>query len=249
MKELLALSIGFLFLLSCTNNQKQEQEQEVVVVEPEINVESKIDKRTEIDFTVFKDIVLLNPDTVDNDARLMDALKKRQSTRKYAEENLSLEQLSNLLWAAYGINRIDGRRTSPSTYACYPITIYAVFSTGIYEYEPEINLLQAIAEGDYRTSTGEEFMYNAPLNLLFVADMNKYVNFSFIPEDILVRHAMADAAYSSQNIYLYCAASNFATVARVTDIDEPKLLQLLKLDNKKHKILLAQTVGYKLGIK
>jgi len=114
MKELLALSIGFLFLLSCTNNQKQEQEQEVVVVEPEINVESKIDKRTEIDFTVFKDIVLLNPDTVDNDARLMDALKKRQSTRKYAEENLSLEQLSNLLWAAYGINRIDGRRTSPS---------------------------------------------------------------------------------------------------------------------------------------
>ena len=242
MKKLLAFSVVFMFLLSCTSNQKQEQE----AVVAKVNVESTPDKRTAINFTEFKDILLLIPDTVNNDARLMDALKKRCSSRDYAEENLSLEQVSNLLWIGYGVNRVDGRRTAPSIYARYPIIVYAVFPTGIYLYDAEINTLQAIVEGDFRTAVGEhEFIRTAPLNLLLVANMNKYVDFSFIPENVLTTYAMADAAFISQNVYLYCAAADLATMVRVAEIDESNLLQLLKLDNKTHQVLLTQTVGYK----
>lgn len=243
MKNLFAFSAVFLFLLSCTSNQKQEQE---VVVAKVIDIESTSDKRTAINFTEFKDILLLKPDTVNNDARLMDALKKRCSSRDYAEENLSLEQISNLLWAGYGVNRVDGRRTTATIYARYPIIVYAVFPTGIYLYDAEINTLQAIVEGDFRMAIGEhDFIRTAPLNLLLVANMNKYIDFSFIPENVLTTYAMADAAFISQNVSLYCAAADLATMVRVAEIDESKLLQLLKLDNKTHHVLLTQTVGYK----
>jgi nitroreductase len=249
MKKLLTLSTVFLFLLSCTTNQKQEQ---TVTEEPQVNTESQVNaesqkpqQATEIDFTEFKDIVLLKPDTVNNDAKLMDAFKKRESTRKYSTKILSLEHLSNLLWAAQGINRIDGRRTSPSAYACYPITIYAVFQKGIYAYDAEMNTLHAVLEGDYRTACGEQdFVYTTPLNLVYVANMNAYVNFSFIPESVLVTYAMADAAHCSENVYLYCAASDLKTIVHVTGLKEAEILQLLKLGNKRHRVLLSQTVGY-----
>ena len=124
MNKLLTLSVIFLFLLSCTGNQKPEQTE---VVEPKFNTESKTsEKGTEIDFAEFKDIVLLAPDTANSDAKLMYALKKRRSTRDYTGENISLERLSNLLWAAYGVNRVEGGRTAPTIYARYPITVYVV---------------------------------------------------------------------------------------------------------------------------
>ena len=173
----------------------------------------------------------------------MEALKNRKSTREYDTKNLSLEDLSNLMWSAYGINREDGKRTVPSAWGLYPVKVYAVLANGIFYYNAEKNELEAIAKGDFRKLTGgQDFVYTAPLNILYVADFNKYEG-SPVPKDKYMYFAGIDAAHSSQNVYLYCAAFGLKSVIRAGVGDETKLLEMLNLKDN-HNILLAQTVGY-----
>ncbi|MDZ7634462.1 MAG: nitroreductase family protein [Bacteroidales bacterium] len=106
---------------------------------------------------------------------LMDALNERQSARSFADTDLSLQQLSDLLWAAWGINRpADGKRTAPSSHNRQEMDVYVVLKTGLFLYDAGGNLLKQIHNRDIRALTGtQDFPATAPVNLVYVADLAK----------------------------------------------------------------------------
>lgn len=116
------------------------------------------------------EIALLKPDPKSG-MTINEALQNRRSSREYAPEALSLEELSGVMWAAGGINRPqDGRLTAPSALALYPIRIYAFFPEGVYSYDAKGQKLVRVTEGDHRNLAGAQpFVFTAPLNLVYVA--------------------------------------------------------------------------------
>jgi len=170
----------------------------------------------------------------------MQALKERKSTRSYKPQKLSEQILSNLLWAAWGINRPDGKRTAPSAMNRQEIDVYVVLAEGAYGYDPKAQALTPVAQGDLRAQTGgQPFVKDAPLNLVYVADTAKMGGGS--EQDKVVWYGAA-AGFISQNAYLYCACEGLATVVRGM-VDRGPLASSLSL-RPEQKIVLAQTVGY-----
>lgn len=171
----------------------------------------------------------------------MQALKERQSSRSFSAKKLPLQVLSDLLWAAFGINRPgSGKRTAPSAMNRQEIEIYAVLEEGVYLYDAAANRLRAVAGGDLRRLAGKQgFVAEAPLNLVYVADMGKMSGAS---GENGALYSAADAGCISQNVYLFCASEGLATVVRAW-VDREALAKALKL-SAQQKIILAQTVGY-----
>ena len=172
---------------------------------------------------------------------LMQALKERQTSRSYSEKKLPLQVLSDLLWAAAGINRPDsGKRTAPSARNWQEVQVYVVMEEGSFLYDAKANCLRAVAKGDLRKLTGrQDFVSSAPINLVYVADFTKMKGAS--PEN-QVFYSSADTGYISQNVYLFCASEGLGTVVRGM-VERKALAEALKLPDEK-KIILAQTVGY-----
>jgi SagB-type dehydrogenase family enzyme len=172
---------------------------------------------------------------------LMQVLKDRQSSRSFGTKKLSMQTLSDLLWAAFGINRPDsGKRTAPSTRNWQEIDVYAVMENGAYLYDAKANTLKLVVKGDIRNMTGSQpFVASAPLNLVYVADVMKMKNAS--PSDITL-YSGADVGFISQNVYLFCASEGLATVVRGL-VDRDVCAKALNLSGQK-KVVLAQTVGY-----
>jgi SagB-type dehydrogenase family enzyme len=193
-----------------------------------------------------KDITLPAP-KMEGGKPLMQALKERQTSRAYDTKKLSVQVLSDLLWAAFGINRQDsGKRTAPSTRNWQEIEIYVVMEEGTYLYDAKENKLKGVAGGDLRKMTGtQDFVAPAPINLVFVADTSKMKKTSL--EDQLL-YAGADTGFISQNVYLFCASEGLATVVRGLIGDRKALAEALKLTSEK-KIILAQTIGYPAEVK
>jgi len=184
-----------------------------------------------------KPIPLPKPQT-EGGRPLMQVLKDRKSTRDFAPDKLSQQLLSNLLWAAFGVNRPDGRRTAPSAMNWQEISIYVALSDGLFVYEAKDNRLQPVLAQDIRSATGTQpLAATAPLNLVYVADLSKSGSGS--ETEMFVA---ADAGFISQNVYLFCASENLATVVRGS-IDRATLAKAMKL-RPDQKIILAQTVGY-----
>jgi hypothetical protein len=173
---------------------------------------------------------------------LMQALELRQSSRSFSPKSLELQELSNLLWAGFGINRIDGgKRTAPSARNWQDIRIYVFMQSGVYLYHPEKHYLSFLLGDDFRGMTGtQDFVKTAPVNFVYVSDQSKMGNAS--TEDKMI-YSGADAAFIAENVYLYCASQNLATVVRAS-IDKKALVDILKL-TPEVKIVLAQTIGYK----
>ncbi len=172
---------------------------------------------------------------------LLQAIKDRQSSREFADKTLDLQILSELLWAAGGISRDDGKRTFPTAMNAQEVEVYAFMKDGIYKYEPKDNKLVLIEAGDKRADTGmQPFVANAAVNLVYVSDLSKMKG-----DDLNLKTLMCavDLGHISQNVYLYCASADLACVVRGS-VDGAKIAQLLKLDNSK-KVFLAQSVGYK----
>lgn len=172
---------------------------------------------------------------------LMSALEKRSSHREFAAKPLSREHLGGLCWAALGVNRPgDKKRTSPTARNRQEITIYLVMAEGVFRYEPESHSLVKTKDGDLRALTGSQpFVTSAPLNVIFVAEQEKMGEGSAEQKAV---YAAWDTGYVSQNIYLYCAAQNLATVVRGS-VDKEKLHTAMGL-KATHQIVGAQTVGY-----
>ena len=170
----------------------------------------------------------------------MGVLKERKSERAFRAEKLSPQVLSNLLWAAFGINRPDGRRTAPSASNRQEIAIYATLPDGVYLYDAKAHRLEKIISGDFRAATGTQpYVAEASLNLVYVADYAKMPNLSDADK---ILYSAADTGFIGQNVYLYCASEGLATVIRAS-IDRDALGRALKL-GPAQKITLAQSVGY-----
>jgi len=172
---------------------------------------------------------------------LMQALKERKSAREFNSRELSIEVISDMLWAAAGINRPESaHRTSPTAMNMQEIDIYLAKADGLYLYDAKGNMLMPVVSGDIRGLTGSQpFVKDAPLNLIYVADFSKMSRLS--PQDADF-YAAADTGFISQNVYLYCASFGLATVVRGM-IDKPGLAKAMNL-KPSQKIILAQTVGY-----
>lgn len=168
-------------------------------------------------------------------------LEKRASSREFSPEPLPVALLSNLLWAAFGINRPDGRRTAPSASNRQEIDIYVAAPDGLYLFDAKGNLLKQMLTEDIRGLTGTQpFVRQAAVNLVYVADMSKV---SGTKEEEKIFLAGADTGFISQNVYLYCAAEGLATVVRAM-IDRDALAK--KMDLRAHqRITLSQSVGYR----
>lgn len=170
----------------------------------------------------------------------MQALSERKSVREFSSRELNPQILSNLLWAAFGVNRPDGRRTAPSAMNRQTIDVYVVKADGAYVYDAAKNQMLPVAAGDLRTATGTQpFVGQAPLNLVYVSDYSKMGD---SPEIDKATYAGAETGFVGQNVYLYCASEGLATVIRAS-IDRDALAKALKLKPEQH-IVLAQTVGY-----
>ena len=171
---------------------------------------------------------------------LMEALSQRSSAREFSTRKLSPQVLSNLLWAAFGINRPDGRRTAPSANNRQEIDIYVTLPDGAYMYDAKAHRLTPDVAGDIRAKAGRQaFVADAPLNLVYVAD---YAKTGSASEQDKAFYAAAGTGFIGENVYLYCASEGLVTVVRAM-VDRPALAQALKLRPEQH-ITLSQTVGY-----
>lgn len=186
--------------------------------------------------------IMLGPADFSRPGTVREALQDRHSEREFLPGELALGHLSGVLWSAYGVNREDGKRTAPSAMALYPIDVYAVQPEGIYVYAPDTHTLEPVIEGDYRELAGvQEYVYTAPLNLLYIANTVRYTGSPLTPEMYLFL-AGTDAGHMSENVYLYCASQGLKTVVRAgAKVEE--LMRVLGLDAN-HRFVLAQTVGY-----
>lgn len=172
---------------------------------------------------------------------LMQALKERHSTREFSSRELSKQMLSNLLWAAVGVNRPEsGKRTAPSARDWRDIDLYVTLSEGVYRYDADDHVLVLVGKEDLRASTGmQDFVAEAPVNLVYVSDQNRMEGASPEQKDL---YAAADTGFIAQNVYLFCASEGLATVVRGS-VDREALAPKLGLA-KHQRIILAQTVGY-----
>jgi SagB-type dehydrogenase family enzyme len=170
---------------------------------------------------------------------LMQVLNERHSTRAFSDKKLSAETLSNLLWAAFGVNREDGRRTAPSARNWQEISLYLCTEDGLYLYDAKEHGLQLIAKQDLRKLTGmQDFVEKAPLNIVYVADTKKT---GAKPGDDSALYLGADCGFIAENVYLYCASAGLATVVRGM-VGREELAKAMQLEPHQ-KILLSQTVG------
>jgi len=171
---------------------------------------------------------------------LMQCLKDRHSSREFSKDALSLQELSNLLWAANGINRPEsGKLTAPTAMNKQNMEVYVVLPEGIYFYEAKSYQLKLIASGNFMKLTGKQgFVDNAALNVVIVSDLDKLGN-SDSEEKTLYSGIHAGAIV--QNIYLYCASSDLNTVTRRW-FDADGLKKAMNLPDAKS-IILCQTVG------
>ena len=175
-------------------------------------------------------------------ASINEALWNRKSSRDYANEPLTLEELSGVLWAAAGINRADGHLTAPSALALYPIQTYAFLESGVYLYDAKTNTLNRKVEGDYRhLATLQDFANTASLNIAYIADLSVYEGKNIDANKVAVLCGM-DAAGYAENVNLYAAANSLKSITRGGAKAE-QILELLQLDPARYSFTLAQTVG------
>jgi SagB-type dehydrogenase family enzyme len=170
---------------------------------------------------------------------LMEALSERASARSYDTTSLSMQQISDLLWASFGINRPDGKRTAPSANNKQEIEIYVLLKTGAYVYNAQKNSLdQVTTENLLNLAAGERYA-GAPVQLILIADLAKRGDQN---QERSLMTANLDAGYISQNVYLYCASEGLATVVRGSfpgDIIAPRLNL-----RPEQKIIVGQSIGF-----
>ncbi|MHC4591604.1 MAG: nitroreductase family protein, partial [Planctomycetota bacterium] len=133
---------------------------------------------------------------------LMEVLKDRKTSRAFSEAALPMQELSNLLWAAFGINRPEsGKRTAPSAVNWQEIDIYVSTAEGLYLFDARAHALKLVAAEDIRALTGlQRFVQDAPVNLVYVAD---FARMGLASESDKTFYSAADTGFISQNVYLY----------------------------------------------
>ena len=185
--------------------------------------------------------VQLPPPAQQGGKPLMESLMLRRSTRAYAPTPLPPQLLSDLLWAANGVNRpVTGERTAPYWRHIMVTEIYAATADGVWLYEPQSHRLQPYLTGDIRAATGlQDFAGIAPLDLIYVAHGERMADIG--PEERRL-YASVDAGFIGQNVYLFCASVGLATVFRGA-VSYAELTKKLALPPEQF-VTFAQTVGF-----
>lgn len=179
-----------------------------------------------------KPIALPQPQTTAG-MPLMQALARRQTTRAFREQPLPMQTLSNLLWAAFGVNRPATvkpglGRTAPSAMNKQEVDLYVVLAQGVYVYEAEADRLRPVAAGDVRGKIGTGAAAHAAVTLVYVADAK-------------LDYAQVDTGFIGQNVYLFAASEGLN--AWLYAFHGPEQTAALKLPEGM-KALYGQSVGY-----
>ena len=186
-----------------------------------------------------KQVQLLEPQ-MDKGGALMQVLNSRSSSREFSTDKLPMQELSNMLWAAFGVNRPNGKRTAPSAMNWQEIDIYVATASGLYLYDAKAHALEPVLGDDIRALTGKQpFVQEAPVNLVYVAN---YSRMGKAKEEDKAFYSAADTGFISQNVYLYCASEGLATVVRGL-VDRTNLAKVMKL-GPDQRVVFAQSVGY-----
>jgi SagB-type dehydrogenase family enzyme len=185
--------------------------------------------------------IKLNEPGKSRGSAVMKALSDRHSDREFDTKDISLQDLSDLLWAANGVNRNDGRRTAPSAMNRQEIDVYLIRKDGAYLYDAGSHTLKPVAKGDYRNAVagGQDFVTSAPVSIVLVANLEKLSN---APEENTRLIAAMDAGIVCQNINIFCSAAGLSTVPRAT-MDKDELKNVLKLSDTQL-LTLNNPVGY-----
>ena len=160
-------------------------------------------------------------------ATLVEVLKNRRSEREYSKEALSDQVLSNVLWAACGINRpAEKKITAPSAINAQDVIVFVCRSDGAFRYDALNNTLIKVSSKDLRkdVAANQAFSAVAPVSLVLVSDLNKFRS----PRAEL---GAMDAGYVSENICLICTAMGLKTVPRATMNKEVLSKELGLIDN------------------
>jgi nitroreductase len=172
---------------------------------------------------------------------LMEALKNRRSSRQFSDRALPSQVLSDLLWAAFGVNREDGRRTAPSAVNWQQIDLYVAKADGLWLFDARAHDLRLVLQKDLRAQTGTQaFVKDAAVNLVYVADYAKMP--AQMAETDKAFNSACDTGCIAQNVYLFCASEGLGTVVRGL-VDKPALAKAMGLRDDQ-RIMLAQSVGY-----
>lgn len=185
-------------------------------------------------------IIELPAPNLERDRPLLKALERRTSSREFSPEGLPPSLVGEILWAAFGVNRINtGGRTAPHHDDARDINAYAFLSGGIYRYDPFAHRLVLRRAGDARHLTGtQQFVTNAPLNLIYVALPPKDAPWQ---TDCVSTPELITIGAISQNVSLYCAASGLATVIRGS-FSRARLAEVMDLRDGEVAVL-AQSIG------
>jgi len=199
-------------------------------------------------FAADEESIQLLPPQVEGGKFLMQVLKARKSVRAFGPEKLPPQVYSNLLWAATGINRADGKRTSPTGWNKQEMDVYVATDEGLFLYEPKPHGLKRILKDDIRAITGTQpYVKTAPFNLIYVADFSRMAmptkSFpTLADEEEKTFLSAAASGCIAQNVYLYCTSEGLVTTVRSL-IDRPVLAKAMNL-RADQRITLAQAVGY-----
>lgn len=187
-----------------------------------------------------QDVTQLPPPRKTGGMPLMEVLAKRRTVRSFEGRDLSLQQISDLLWAAFGINRPDGKRTAPSARNFQENDLYLLMKSGVFLYLPETHSLEKLMDEDIRHLGGtQDFVKDAPVTVVLIADLDRMGGAGTGTD---LQTAYIDAGYISQNIYLFCTSAGLSTGARGL-IDREALGEALQLKNSQA-IIIAHCVGY-----
>lgn len=174
---------------------------------------------------------------------VMEAFDKRQSSSEFSDKELSIQDLSNLLWAANGINRENGKKTAPSAQNSQDIDVYVALPNAVYKFDAQANNLILISEGDYRGLAGGKKDNPLPPSILYiVADASKYKPSAYNSIEHITDMNKVDAGIVSQNISLFCSGMGLGTKPRA-QMNHAELKKVLKLSDSQT-LMLNHPVGY-----
>ena len=190
-----------------------------------------------------KDIQLNAPNKTGGKS-IMQSLADRHSDREFDSKELSVQEISDLLWAANGVNRPDGRRTAPSAMNKQEVDVYVLLKDGAYLYDAAKHVLKGVATGDHRAligggPRGNQPSSTPPVGLVLVSDLSK---FGANVGDRAFQMGALDAGIVSQNINLFCSGKGFSTVPRMS-MDNDGLKKVLNLSDSQIPML-NNPVGY-----
>jgi hypothetical protein len=196
--------------------------------------------------------IKLPPPEKDGGMSVLAALQQRKTVRNISSKELPVQVLSNLLWAAFGVNREQASfdkpgRTAPSASNSQEIDLYIALAEGVYLYDAVLHRLEPMVAGDFRERAGRGRTATAPVNIFYIADLTKYDLGPDQPDrkigdpEIQKSYYYTDTGFIAQNVYLFAASQELA--AWFYNCDKENTIREFNL-KPQQRILFAQSVGY-----